>query len=168
MADKYTHYGKEVTVQTLDHCFADDLETNGIAYIELPIVQHKIYKYKYQGKERYALVTYPNVPDAYFENVYITDSIPDDMDWEKLVYDCVCQSHGEEPAAFPTRARVLYDKACSMVYENDRHKDDKTFLDWISWKPDASEIDLALSALGSSLEELFISDHHDVPELDEL
>lgn len=166
---RLTHYGVAVLVQSLDSSFEDDLEKAGIDYVLLPVAEHKIYKYTTQGQTRYALVTFPNVPEEYREEVYITSQIPDDMDWDKLVEDCRNQANGEEPAQLPTHARVMYDRAVALV-ENEHRENGKMadFLSWLTWKPQAKDINFALISFGSSIIELLQEDHHDLPELDDL
>ena len=166
---RLTHYGVDVLVQSLDSSVEDDLKKARIDYVLLPIVEHKIYKYTTQGQTRYALVTYPNIPEEYREDVYITSQIPDDMDWNKLVEDCKNQGMGEEPAQLPTHARVMYDKAVENVENMHSQKEEKqNLLDWLSWKPKTKDINYALLSLESSISELIREDHHDVPELDGL
>lgn len=165
-AMKYTHYGKEILVQTLDHNFEKDLKKSGIVYTVLPVLAHKILRYTIQKKIRYAFIHPLNVLEEYREDVYLMDSIPDDMNMDNLINDCVSQANGEDPMVLPTRARIMYDKALELLY-NDSSRQKKSFLEWLDWKPEEREINYALISLGSSMKELLESDHHDVPELDQ-
>lgn len=163
--NKFMHYGAEVTVQSLAHSFEDDLKKEGIEYVELPLLENKVLRYCYNGKKRYAYITYPNVAEEYAENVYITEEIPDDMNWDNIERDYRAQMDGEEPMLLATRARVLYDAAYKMACDNPVKEPDG-FLAWMQG-PSKKELDLALITLGTSLQELREADHHDVPELDE-
>lgn len=165
---RLTHYGIDVLVQSLDSSFEDDLKKAGIDYVLLPVAEHRIYKYTTQGQTRYALVTFPNVPEEYREEVYITSQIPDDMDWDKLVRDCQDQGNGEEPMKIPTHARIMYDKAVLFVEHNSKKDGKQSFLEWLSWKPQEKDINYALISFGSSIAELLKEDHHDVPELEKI
>lgn len=163
---RLTHYGIDVLVQSLDSSFEDDLKKAGIDYALLPVAEHRIYKYTTQGQTRYALVTFPNVPEEYREDVYITSQIPDDMDWDKLVRDCQDQGNWEEAMKIPTHARIMYDKAVAFVEHNSKKDGQQSFLEWMSWKPQEKDINDALIFFGSSIAELIEEDHHDVPELE--
>ena len=48
-----------------------------------------------------------------YENVYITDSIPLDMNWDLLVKDCEAQKSGKAPMEMVTKAKLIVDKACN-------------------------------------------------------
>ncbi len=167
MKNKFKHYGVDSLYQTLRHPFEEDLKKNNINYVFLPLTE-KVIKYNVEKKVRYAYITYPNVhpEEGYIENVYITEAIPDDMNWEKLKEDYELQRQGKQPMKIPTRTRILYDKAIEMA-NDERETNPQDFLNWLE-PPSKADIDVALMHLGSSLEELRGSDHHDVPEIDKL
>lgn len=161
----YRHYGVEVVFQSLhDKSFKEELEKAAINYTELPILDKTIYKYTKDGATKYAYVVYPNVPEEYVEEVYITCQTPDDMDWDKIVKDVYDQANGETPKEMPTRARILYDKAVEMAC-NLPEELDADFTDWS--QPKEKDVELALVSLGYTKEEIKKMPHYDVPELDE-
>ncbi len=168
MAINFKHYGVDSLYQTISHPFEDDLKKQGIKYIELPLLKEKVLKYTYEDKTKYAYIIYPNAPleEEYVEEVYITERIPDDMSWKNLAKDLELQKDGNKEMSLPTRARILYDEAESIVSKN-RKAESNSFQEWIK-SATKKEINDILISLGSSLEELKNADHHDVPEIDEL
>lgn len=116
--NKFKHYGKDVWVQTFTETnWVDGLKKNGLEYVALPDLEHEVYKYVKNGKERYALIHYPDVPEEALQEVYIIEKIPDDLSWDNIIEDYRQQSRGYEPMKLPTRARLLYDKADHIAYE---------------------------------------------------
>lgn len=89
--------------------FKDFLKSEKVNYIELPILDQDVVYYK-RGlkKEAYALIK-----SGEYENVYITDSIPLDMNWDLLVKDCEAQKSGKAPMEMVTKAKRIVDKACN-------------------------------------------------------
>lgn len=169
---KFKHYGKDVWVQTFTETnWIDGLKKNGFEYVALPDIEHEIYKYVKDGKERYALIHYPDVPEEYWQEIYIIEKIPDDLNWDNIVKDYRWQSRGDEPMKLPTRARLLYDEADHRAYEWEKEENPERFTDWRNLQAghiDPKQFRLALMSLGTSLEELKEMDHEDTPEIDEL
>ena len=163
MRARFFHYGVEVLYQTIEHSFEEDLKSQNIAYTILPILEHRIVKYSIENKTRYALIRTLNVPEEYIEEIFITERMPDDMNWNRLMEDCRNQIHKENPMEMETFARVMWDKARNMVYENASKR-----LDYLTWNPDKKDYEAAIIILGSTIGELLEMDHHDVPELEEL
>lgn len=169
MAEKIKHYGEEVIVQELLHNYEYELEKNGIKYTYLPIVEHRVIKYTYNNQTKYALKEVVTAPDEYIERIYITKKIPEDMSWENLMRDYKNQSwRKEKPMQIKTLARVLYDKACDIVYDIDKKERELNWLNFINYKPDPEYIEAALINLYGSPDMLIKTEHHDTPELDEL
>lgn len=168
MAINFKHYGVDSLYQTINHPFEDELKKQGIEHIELPLLKEKVLKYTYEGKTKYAYIVHPNVhpEEEYIEEVYITERIPDDMSWKNLAKDLELQKDGNKEMALPTKARILYDEAESIVNKN-RNAESNSFQEWIK-SATKKEINDILISLGSSLEELKNADHHDVPEINEL
>lgn len=164
----YSHYGEKITYQSLGHDFKGDLEKAGIEYIELPLISDCVVTYIYQGNRKYAYIVPGNAPDEYIEHIYIVDSIPLDMNWSNIALDVARQKNGEEPMQLPSRARVLYDKACKSAVEFLRQnaKTDQNLKDLLLNQPSQKEINYALASLGTSLEDLRKMDHHDLHEID--
>lgn len=168
MAINFKHYGVNSLYQTINHPFEDELKKQGIEHIELPLLKEKVLKYTYESKTKYAYIVYPNVPldEGHVEEVYITERIPDDMSWNNLAKDFELQKDGNKEMILPTKARILYDEAENIVCKN-RNAESNNFQEWIKTAT-KREMNNALISLGSSLEELKNSEHHDVPEIDEL
>ena len=111
------------------------------------------------------------VPEEYWQEVYIIEKIPDDLNWDNIVKDYRWQSRGDEPMKLPTRARLLYDEADHRAYEWEKEENPERFTDWRNLQAghiDPKQFRLALMSLGTSLEELKEMDHEDTPEIDEL
>ena len=141
---EFKHYGKEVWRQVLSETnWVEELKKSGLEYVALPDIEHEIYKYVKDGKERYALIHYPDVPEEYWQEVYIIEKIPDDLNWDNIVKD----------------------------YRWEKEENPERFTDWRNLQAghiDPKQFRLALMSLGTSLEELKEMDHEDTPEIDEL
>ena len=168
MAIKFKHYGVDSLYQVINQPFEEELKKQGIKYIELPLLKEKVLKYTYECKTKYAYIVHPNIPldEGYVEEVYITERIPDDMSWNNLAKDFELQRDENKEMSLPTRARILWDEAENIVCKN-RNVESNNFQEWIT-PVIKKEINDTLISLGSSLEELKNSEHHDVPEIDEL
>lgn len=168
MAINFKHYGVNSLYQTISHPFENDLKKQGIEYIELPLLKEKVLKYTYEGKTKYAYIVYPNVPldEGHVEEVYITERIPDDMNWKNLAKDLKLQKDGNKKMILPTKARILWDEAESIISKT-RNAESNNLQEWIT-PVTKKEMNNVLISLGSSLEKLKESEHHDVPEIDEL
>lgn len=169
--NKFKHYGKDVWVQTFTETnWIEGLKKNGLEYVALPDLEHEVYKYVKNGKERYALINYPDVPEEALQEVYIIEKIPDDLSWDNIIEDHRQQSRGYEPMKLPTRARLLYDKADHIAYELEKEDSDfaKNFWHRPTGYIDSKRFKSALTLLGTSIEELKEMDHSDTPEIDEL
>lgn len=149
--EKFMHYEEEIICQCTDsHTFEKTLKEKGVKYHYLPLEKEKVIKYWEDEKRHF----------AYFHNetyVFITDSIPDDMNWENIYYDYKGQAHNEEPMKLPTRAKVLCQKAEERLNENKEFTFENFYKD-----TSESELNMSLIHLGSSLEEIREMDHHDV------
>lgn len=169
---KFKHYEKDVWVQTFtDTNWIEELKKSGIEWTALPYLDHEVYKYIKDGKERYALIYYPDVPEEALQEVYIIEKIPDDLSWDNIIEDYRWQRNGENPMKLPTRARLLYDEAFHRAYEWEK-ENDENFAKNLWHRPsgyvDPKEFKLALMSLGTSIEELKKMEHEDTPEIDEL
>lgn len=104
---EYCHYGVKVTKQTgWNKRFVDSLEESGIEYEIMPVEisnDAEVYIYSYDGVKKYAFVTGGGGVDGFYENVYITTAIPDDMNWWALASDVDLQEKGHEPTQMHTQ-----------------------------------------------------------------
>lgn len=154
-ANTFKHYDRAVYCQTMEggH-FKDFLKSEKVNYIELPILDQDVVYYK-RGlkKEAYALIK-----SGEYENVYITDSIPLDMNWDLLVKDCEAQKSGKAPMEMVTKAKRIVDKAC-----NDATKSTDDLFE-VPEKPDAAAIRVALAGMGYGIDDLKKMDHHDIDD----
>ena len=170
--EKIKHYGRDVWVQTFtEKNWVAELKKSGLEWTVLPYLEHEVYKYIKDGKERYALIYYPDVPDEALQEVYIIEKIPDDLSWDNIIEDYRWQRRGEEPMKLPSRARLLYDEAVHRAYEweKENNKDfAKSFWRRSAGYVDPKEFRLALMSLGTNIDELKEMDHSDTPEIDEL
>lgn len=104
---EYNHYGVKVTKQSgWNRRFVDALEDNNIEYEMMPVEipgDAEVYIYYYDGVKKYAFVTREGGVDGFYEDVYITTAIPDDIDWWALVYDVNRQEEGYAPLKMHTQ-----------------------------------------------------------------
>lgn len=153
-ANAFKHYDRVVYCQTIEGHFKDLLRSEGVNYTELPVLDQDVIYYK-RGlkKEAYALIK-----SGEYENVYITDSIPLDMNWDLLVKDCEAQKSGKAPMEMVTKAKLIVDKAC-----NDATKSTDDLFE-VPEKPDAAAIMVALAGMGYGIGDLKKMDHHDIDD----
>lgn len=157
MIKELNHYGKKVTRQVIDIPFKGQLCKAGIDYIEVPNLEHDIVSYKWEGKERYAIIKQFDG----FERVYITDSVPMDANWELLLRDCEDQMDGKEPMKMKTKAKMILDRACENAAELCQGKE----IDFFAPKePTILDIKFAIARLGYSAEEIKKMVHYDVDD----
>lgn len=162
--EKFTHYGIEVVYQLLDtykgNNFRQTLKENGVEWTDLPVLEPDVLTYTKDGVRRYACI---KERQEFTEVVYITESIPLDMDWGKLIDDCDQQNNGEAPMEMETKARIICRKAEEMaleyVIENNK-KENPFFMPRIT----PEELKRAFIALGYSREDILDMDHHDVAD----
>lgn len=154
-ANAFKHYDRVVYCQTIEggH-FKDLLRSEGVNYTELPVLDQDIIYYKKDlKKEVYALIK-----SGEYEDVYITASIPLDMNWNLLVKDCEAQKSGKPPMEMVTKAKMIVDKAC-----NDATKSTDDLFE-VPKKPDAAAIRVALAGMGYGIDDLKQMDHHDIDD----
>lgn len=166
MLKKYTHYGVEVVYQVIDtfkkNNFRQTLEENKIEWVDLPILKPDVLTYVKDGVRRYACIV--ECPE-YLEAIYITESIPLDMDFEKLIDDCDRQSRGEEPMEMKTKAKLICEKAEALAYASavENRKEDDPFIAAMT-EYTSEDLKCAFISLGYSREDILNMDHHDVDE----
>ena len=113
---QFEHYGVPVTYQCLENrSFKEELEKRGIKYIELPLLDYTVLKYEFENNTRYALVVSSFFIDTYYDDVYITERIPDDMNWENMATDVSGQKSGKPPMKMKTKKDVVYEKARDLA-----------------------------------------------------
>lgn len=154
-ANAFKHYDRVVYCQTIEgRHFKDLLRSEGVNYTELPVLDQDIIYYKKDlKKEVYALIK-----SGEYEDVYITASIPLDMNWNLLVKDCEAQKSGKPPMEMVTKAKMIVDKAC-----NDATKSTDDLFE-VPKKPDAAAIRVALAGMGYGIDDLKQMDHHDIDD----
>lgn len=125
---EYTHYGVRTTKQILNNKrYVHILEENNVDYEVMPIDipcsdGEEVYIYFTPDKteKRYAFVVGINGGDAFGEKIYITNAIPDDLDWWALAEDIDQQETGGEPLKMPTQFKRRLSAAEKAVDE--QHK----------------------------------------------
>lgn len=156
--ERHNHYGIDVLFQIVETSFKKQLKDNGIAYIDLPVVENVI-KYTTNGLERYALIV-PCGVESYAEKVYITPEIPLDMSWEKLKEDIDNQLYGKKnpPMEMETKAHML----CRMVEEANNKQQNDFWNTCMENEIDPLDFRMTLRTLGYEVEDLLEMDCHDV------
>lgn len=161
-AKVFKHYGVDVIYQSLDYgqSYREILESHGVDYTELPLLDHTVFKYKNGEETRYAL----DVRTGEYGEVYITSEIPADLNWEKLRTDCREQSKGAPPMPFKTRAALLCETAINMC--NDDFFGTVSNDDWFAadFVLTPSAFRTALAHLGFDFDDILKMDHHDVAD----
>lgn len=149
-----THYGKTVYYQTSKIPFKTVLQENKVAYIDLPILGVNVVQYTADEGELYALICRIGEHE---EEIYITNSIPLDLDWAELRKDCKGQLNGEAPTELITKARLILDLAYATV-EPDGPADlfDSTPF------PSPEAVRLEIAKLGYTMDDLKDMNHHDI------
>ncbi len=167
--DTFYHYGIKVYVRLSENGIYSDLKEAGIDYIALPLIDNKVVKFNLNGKKVYAYCVMTDIDEKSYERIYITEEIPEDMNWKNIEEDYTNQLHGEECMRLKTRARVLFDEAKSMAYNYVKKQILRKNPEEM-WKfplVKKKDIEYPLIVLGTSWNELLDEDHHDTPELDE-
>lgn len=155
---EFKHYGKSVYKQVIDKDFRSVLRDNNIQYIDLPLLNVDVIKYEKDGITKYAVIRDLIVPEEFVEAVYITESIPDDCNWESLVEDVDAQEHGEEPALMSTKLKHILDMAENMA----REKSDDDFMSLMSGGVSTEELGWALISMGYNKDKISTMDTSDV------
>lgn len=157
MLKELSHYGRKVMYQVISTFFKDDLHKMGIKYIEVPNLDYDIVFYRWDGQDRYAVIKQGDG----IENVYITDSIPLDTNWELLIRDCNEQLNGKKPMDMRTKAKMILNAACENAAEFCQGENVDFFE---PEEPTALDIKFALARLGYNVKEIKKMDHHDIDQ----
>lgn len=78
------HYGIDVVFQIIEENFRDVLHNADIQYDELPILDVDVIRYVKDGMTKYACI---GQEKEGYRCVYITEQIPDDLDFKLLMED---------------------------------------------------------------------------------
>lgn len=78
------HYGIDVVFQIIEENFRDVLHNADIQYDELPILDVDVIRYVKDGTTKYACIGHE---DEGYRCIYITEQIPDDLDFKLLMED---------------------------------------------------------------------------------
>lgn len=157
MAKTYLHYGIDVKKQVIDKDFRQGLTDNGISYIDLPVMDVDVIKYVNNDITRYAVIQDRIVPGEFIQAVYITEQIPDDCDWPKLICDVEAQEQGEPAEQMRSKLKMVLDIAEGMVRDKQGFNP-LTILD----KPSIEDIGYALISLKYNKDKLSRMNAHDV------
>ena len=151
---QFEHYGVPVIYQCLENkSFKAELKKRGIEYIELPLLDYTVLKYEFKNNIRYALVTSYFVIDVYYEDVYITERIPDDISWGNIVTDVSRQKSGEPPMKMETKKDLVYEKARDLSGKwKERQPDYDMWRDALE-PPTDEEIEYAVHMMGYDFSE---------------
>ena len=128
----YSHNGNTVSYDMVDD-FLGTLNRQGIYPEELPMLEEgcRVYKYPQNGASQYAAVITREVPeDGYCDEVYITESYPDDG-FGNLVADVNNQRNGGEPHQVVSRLKVLLNVVEDMAADEIRKKYDVDLSAWM-------------------------------------
>ena len=108
---EYTHNGVIVLFKST-RSYLSDLNDQGIYPVELPIIaDYTVYKTIADGRPQYAAVkTYPAPEDVVSDDVYITETIPEDG-FGALIEDVNNQREGGEPYPMKSRLKAIIELA---------------------------------------------------------
>ncbi len=105
MLKEFKHYGVTVFYQVVEgQTFKRALSKVGVEYVDLPImlpVGIEAIRYEKDGAVRYACTR--DIEGG--QMVYITERIPDDLDFGKLITDVDGQRHGDAPDRMETKLK---------------------------------------------------------------
>lgn len=123
MLKVYKHYGVDVVYQVVEgQTFKRALRKVGVEYVDLPImlpVGIEAIRYEKDGAVRYACAR--DIEGG--QMVYITERIPDDLDFGKLMTDIDGQRNGDEPDQMETKLQKLIGKAVQRLLEEKGNPD---------------------------------------------
>lgn len=155
MLKKFNHYGVTVFYQVVEgQTFKQVLRKDGVAYVDLPVmlpVGIDAIRYEKDGVARYACTK--DVEDG--QMVYITERIPDDLDFGKLMTDIDGQRQGDEPDQIETKLQKLIGKAVQRLMEEKGNPNPFMMPD----TPEPEEVMMAITAM-------FGYDRNDLSEMD--
>lgn len=155
MLNVYKHYGVDVVYQVVeDQTFKQVLREAGVDYVDLPImlpVGIEAIRYEKDGAARYACTR--DIEGG--QMVYITERIPDDLDFGKLITDVDGQRHGDEPDKMETKLKKLIQKATRRLAEEKGNSNPFMMPD----APEPEEVMMAITAA-------FGYDKDDLKEMD--
>lgn len=146
------HYGRSVFYQQGNIDFKGSLRRQEIPFVELPDLQHDVVFYRYNHGDKYAVIK----SDESGETVYLTCSIPLDLNWDALIRDCDGQLQGELPMEMVTKAKLILDRACLDATEESDDLFDTPKA------PRIEDIRMAIVKQGYSIKELSTMQHYDV------
>lgn len=157
----FKHYGINVTHQIVETEFYQTLLKNNIPYTEPACSPDlNLYVYSIDGVTKYAVVKPLNIPDDYAEAVYITTSIPVDLDFNRLVQDVESQNDGALPMHPKTKLKLVLDTILSQI-DNDA-KPFAAKADLLSDEEIISQTVIALADYGYNKHKLIHSAHDDI------
>ena len=146
---QFEHYGVPVMYQYLENrSFKNELKKKGITYTELPLLDYTVLKYEFENNTRYALVISDFVIDVYYEDVYITERIPDDMSWDNIVTDVSRQKSGKPPMKMKTKKDLVYEKARDLAGKWKEKQPDYDMWKDVVEPPTDEEIEYAVHIMG--------------------
>lgn len=163
-AENYLHNNVHVIRQVSDTPFANVLRANGVGFVELPLIDHRVYQYCVDGIKKYACIVPLELPDDYEEAIYITTEAPADG-WDALISDIESQHKGQPPKIMQSRLKLCIDHA--HIVAVDRLSDKYPNPHWGAL-PDIPEsvlyreIKYELAFLGYDAADLQQADCHDV------
>lgn len=157
----FKHYGIDVTRQIIEAEFYKTLLKNNISYTEPACSPDlNLYVYTVDGITKYAVIRPLSIPDDYAEAVYITTSIPEDLDFVKLIQDVESQNDGALPMHPKTKLKLVLDTILSQI-----DNEVKPFTAKADLLPDEeiiSQTVIALAGYGYNKHKLIHSAHDDI------
>lgn len=152
------HYGKPVFYQKGNTDFKGLLRRQEIPFIEVPDLWNDVVFYNHNHKDKYAVIVCDNPRE---QEVYITSTIPLDMDWDLLIVDCKSQMQGNPPIEMDAKAKLILDVACDRVLCGIQ---DLTENPELLTESLVSKVCDEIVFMGYRMEDLKIMDHHDVDQ----
>lgn len=174
----FYHYGSPVSFQYTEKDFRDILTERKINYIDLPILDSDVVKYKVDGITKYAVIK--SVIEGY--KIYITETIPDDLDFNLLVEDIDEQRtaiiRNQEPCPMQQATKLYKMIACAdkilhqlRIDEMDNKLKNKEITQEEYWKfnflnpvPIEDTAIYIIRNIHYDKKQLLKMDHHDIDE----
>lgn len=161
------HYGKPVYYQKGNTDFKGLMRKQEIPFVELPYLPNDVVFYRHNHEDKYAVIVTnssraQDVSDSPVEQeVYITNAIPLDMDWDLLIEDCRYQMQNNPPMEMDTKAKLILDIACDQVLCGIQELAENPEL--LS-ESVVSKVRGEIAFMGYRMEDLKTMDHHDIDQ----
>lgn len=161
---EYKHYNEKVYLLETEYDFKNMLIQQDIRYQILPILlENEIISFYYKKQKMYAVLEYRSGIEEYWQNIYITMSIPDDLDWDLLSDDVYAQyAKKQKPTLMKTKLYKMLEFAEEEIVKQHEEEHPEDFL---PYEPSADEMALFLLVpMKHNKERVKSMEHYDIEQ----